>query len=237
VSRTIIAKANERLKYAKSRLDMDAKLYESHLVSLRELEESQERLAVCAAELQEAHDKLNILLAGSRSEVIEAAQAQIARLKVQEEHLENQLQRLLVPSPISGVVITHRLKEKIGQNVRKGDPIATVQELGTVSVETAISEAEIADVKVGQPVVLKARAYPGRNFAGTVASIAPIASKEGDPQAQRTFLITTQIQNRSHLLTSEMTGNAKIYCGKPRLPDLMTRPLARYLRVEVWSWW
>jgi hypothetical protein len=39
------------------------------------------------------------------------------------------------------------------------------------------------------------------------------------------------------LLKPEMTGNAKVSCGSRRLVDLLTRRLARYIRVEFWSWW
>ncbi len=237
VAKTLIAKADERLKYAKSRLEMDTKLYDSQLLSLRELQESQETVSVCTKDLQEAQGKLTLLLAGNRAEELEEAAAAIGRLHAQEQLLEDELKRLLVVSPISGVVTTHRLRDKVGQSVRRGDLIATVHELGTVTAEVSISEKEIADVKVGQPVVLKARAYPEQNFAGTVAAIAPIANREGDPQSRRVFLVTTQIRTPSPLLASEMTGNAKIYCGKRRVVDLLTRRLVRYLRVEVWSWW
>ncbi len=49
--------------------------------------------------------------------------------------------------------------------------------------------------------------------------------------------MTTEIDNAALLLKSQMTGNAKIYGGERRLFDLMTRRLARYIRVEFWSWW
>jgi multidrug resistance efflux pump len=237
VARTLVAKAEERLKYAKSRQVMDTKLYDDKLLSLRELQQSQEAVAVSADELHEAQGRLDLLLAGSRLEDIEAVQAEIGRLRAQEQLLEDQLKRLLVLSPIPGVVTTHRLKEKLGQNVRKGDLIATVQELDTVTAELAIPEKEIADVKVGQQVVLKARAYPEKSFTGTISAIAPIANREANLQGQKVFLVTTQIRNESHLLTSEMTGNARIYCGQRRIVELLTRRLTHYLRVEVWSWW
>jgi hypothetical protein len=50
-------------------------------------------------------------------------------------------------------------------------------------------------------------------------------------------LVTTRIDNASLLLKPEMTGNAKIYCGKRRIFDIVTRRIARYIRVEFWSWW
>lgn len=69
-------------------------------------------------------------------------------------------------SPISGVITTAKMKEKISQHVKKGDLIAQVQELKTVRVKIPILKKEIADVKGGQQVVLKVRAYPGNSSLG-----------------------------------------------------------------------
>jgi len=109
--------------------------------------------------------------------------------------------------------------------------------LRTVPAEIAIPEAEIADVNVGQPVVLKARAYPHISFRGNVLSIAPIATRQDEWRAGRTVLVTTRLDNDALLLKPEMSGNAKIYCGERRLIDLVTRRIVRYLRVEFWSSW
>jgi len=49
-------------------------------------------------------------------------------------------------------------------------------------------------------------------------------------------LITTQIDNHSLLLKPEMTGQAKILCGRRRALDLVTRRLAHTIKVEFWSW-
>ena len=51
------------------------------------------------------------------------------------------------------------------------------------------------------------------------------------------ILVTTELENNSLLLKPEMTGRAKILCGKRRVLDLVTRRVARTLRVEFWSWW
>ena len=233
LAKTIIAKAEDRLEYAKGRMEMDAK----RLVSFKELQETKEILGVRQKEFEEGKDTLNVLLAGSRPEEIEATEAGISRLRAQERHVEEQLKLLLVLSPIPGVVTTHKLKERIGQNVNKGDLIAVVHRLNTVTAEITISEKEIADVKLGQQVVLKTRAYPQEKFEGRVTFIAPSASKQEGGQGQRMFLVMTRIDNGSLLLRSDMTGNAKIHCGKRRVLDLLTRRLVRYLRVEFWSWW
>ena len=132
---------------------------------------------------------------------------------------------------------THNLKEKVGQNVKKGDLITEVHDLGTVKAEIVIPEKEIADVQIGQKVALKVRAYPELNFEGKVVSIAPIVSKGEERWEPRTILVTTELHNTSMLLKPEMTGNAKIFCGQRRIFDLLSRRIARYIRVEFWSWW
>jgi hypothetical protein len=49
-------------------------------------------------------------------------------------------------------------------------------------------------------------------------------------------LVTTLIDNRDLLLRPEMTGQAKIVCGKRSVMGLIARRLARTFKVEFWSW-
>ena len=203
----------------------------------------------------EAEGKLALLVAGTRQEEIDAAEAEIARLRAQRDYQAEQLRLVNVVTPIAGVITTptRQLRGMIGQQVNKGDLIAEVHELKTITAEIAISEKEIGDVHVGQTVFVKARAYPEQTFAGTVTSIATAvtgnsraptvsgASTATTPQSttegERTVLVTTRLDNTSHFLKPEMTGKAKIYCGGRSIFDLITRRLARTVRVEFWSWW
>jgi multidrug resistance efflux pump len=235
VARTAVQKAEERLKYGRGRLEMLRA--DPNLVSKKELDEAREEAAVRQREQEEARGRLRLLLAGSRPEEIEATEAEVARLQAQRAYLDEQLRLLTVVSPSSGVVTTPKLREKVGRHVSKGDLIATVHELETVKAEIAVSEKDISDVKVGQAVVLKARAYPETSVHGVVTSIAPIARQQDDNQPARTILVLTELANPSFLLKPEMTGNAKISTGKRRVVDLVTRRFARYIRVEFWSLW
>jgi putative peptide zinc metalloprotease protein len=237
LAKTQIAKAAERIKYARIVSEMNESLFTDRLVSRKELEGGIELLNVRDKELQEANERLKFLLAGSRPEEIEALEAELARLRTQESYLEGQLSLLSIVSSADGIVTTHRLKEKLGQYAAKGDLIAQVQDLTTITAEILISEKEIADVKLGQKVVLKVRAHPNLDFPGTVDAIAPVASKTNDWRNERTFMITTRIENRALLLRPDMTGLAKIYCGEQRAVALLGRRIMRYVRIDVWSWW
>lgn len=253
VARTVVAKSAEQLKYVKSLLNMNRAAFEQQLIPLKELEQTEAQVAVQEKDVEEARNKLKVLLAGSRKEEIEATEAEIARLEAQRRYLEEQIKLLRVPSPITGVVTTPTLtlRAMIGQRVAKGDLIAKIYELKTITAQIVISEKEIGDVRVGQKVALKVRAYPRETFYGKVTSIATTVKSSGldsgvtpaaassmdETGVARAVLVTTQIDNRSLLLKPDMSGKAKIYCGEWRIFDLITRRLARYIRVELWSWW
>ena len=237
LGKTTVIKGEERLKYAESFLDMEKALYEGKLSSKKDYEEAAELAALRRKELEESRGTLKLLLAGSRPETIEATEAELARLTSQQKYLGDQLRRLQIVSPIAGVVTTHRLKERLGATLKKGDLVAEVHEVKTVTAEISIPEKEISDVKVGQAVVLKARAHLGTSFQGQVFSISPVASKPAEGLVQREFLVVTRLENADFSLKPEMTGNAKIYCGQRRLYEIVFRRLIRFVRVEFWSWW
>jgi multidrug resistance efflux pump len=263
---TDLARAEERTKYAHKDVDRSRALFGLELISRRQLDEAEERtavrdkdkeaaeaelhlvmaedlsevrreLAVATTEAEETLVKLKLLQAGSRVEEIEATEAEVARLEGQRQHLEEQLSLMNVVSPVAGIVTTPKPKEIVGRYVGKGDFIVEVYELRTINAEIAVPESEIGEVKVGQPVVLRTRAFPGRTFSGTVSAIAPVGIKEDEAWRGKVFRVTTAIDNPDLLLRPGMTGNAKVICGSRPLFEVVTRRLARYLRVEVWSWW
>ena len=236
LAKVTISKDEERLKFAQSLLQMEQTLFEEKLSSKRDLQLAADQAALRQGELQESKGNLKLLLAGSREEVIEATEAEISRLQTQRKYLQDQIQRLKVISPIAGVVTTHRLKEIRGASVKKGDLIAEVHEFRTVNAEISVPEKDIADVKIGLPVTLKARAHINTNFYGKVVSIAPVASKAAEGIQQRSFLVVTELENSSLLLKPEMTGNAKISCGTHRLYEIVFRRFIHFIRVEFWSW-
>ncbi|MDE3068967.1 MAG: efflux RND transporter periplasmic adaptor subunit [Verrucomicrobiota bacterium] len=248
-----VAKADEQVQFAASTLARDRQLYRIKLVSQQEYEADQANLAVQRSTLAEAQNQLALLRAGSRPEDIAAAKGDLARLETQRAYLEEQINLAKVYSPADGIVVTpsRQLKEMVHQLVKKGDLIAKIYDLKTVEAATFVSEKEIADVKVGQPVELKVRAYPGLTFHGNVVSIGAttVGQTSSDLEVNGTpaspagvmdakmVLVTTRIDNGWLLLKPGMTGEAKILCGRRRILDLVNRRIARTFKVQFWSWW
>lgn len=233
-----ITKAQELLVFAHNQVSRDQILMNKKYISITEFEDSKAQATVREKELQEAQGRLKLLQAGNRHEELEAMKANIRSLQAHDRFIKEQLASLEILSPIDGVVTTHKLKEKIGENVKKGDLVAEVYAMKLVNVEIAVPENEIGEVRIGQKVVLKARAYPQETFEGKVISIAPVATRPSEGWiADRTVLVTTLLDNSRGLLKPEMTGHGKIVCGEHRLIELVTRRFVRYFRVEFWSWW
>src|SRR6267378_6704081 len=256
IAKANVTKAEDNLKYAQIRLAMVKRGFEENLLSRKEYEDTAGLEAAARNDAAVAKDQLTLLVSGTRPEDIEATRAQIEQLQADQRHLGEQRRMLTVYSPSSGIVATPtlQLKQLTHQLVKKGDLIAKVFDLRTVTAQIAIDEKDIADVQVNQKVVLRARAYPDEVFYGTVnfvstsvlsalpaiggeAALLPAAPSSSSSTAKKTILITTQIDNQSLLLKPEMTGQAKILCGRRRTLDLFTRRFAHTVKVEFWSWW
>ena len=251
LAQTAVEKAKGRLKYALSRR-REIPALPKKMLSRVEYENSQEQVVIAEGDFAEAKKKLNLLVEGARPEQIEAAKGEIASLEAQKRNLEETLKRVEVRAPATGIVATpaRQLEGMMRQAVTKGALIAKVYDFKKLTVEIAVSEKDIADVKVGQKVAFKARAYPDETFNGVVTSTATTAlagssSSSGTlrclcsraRQQPTSILVTTVIDNSSLRLKPGMTGQAKIFCGERKILDLITRRLARIMKVEFWSWW
>lgn len=212
-----------------------------------DLSEIRGDLAVAERRAAEARARLELLLAGTRREDIDVAEAVIAGLDARRRHLDTQIAHARIVSPTSGIVTTPRrkLEEMVGQHVNTGDLVAEVHALAMIVAEIAVAEWEAGDVRPNQRVRVRARAYPGVEFDGRVSTVAATVTprdpgaREGQSPASsrdRVMLVTTTLDNASLRLKPGMNGYARISAGRRRIVDLLTRRLSSYIRTEFWSW-
>ena len=247
-----VTKAADAARFAQNRVDRLGELYKRGVVSDQEWDDALQQQRLTVNDRTTATDQLRVLTQGTRAEDIDATKAQIEGLTTHERAVSAQLQLLNIVSPATGVVATptREMRELRGRHVNKGDLIMKVYQVRTVTAQMIVGERELADVAVGQPVVLRARAHPDVVFNGVVTSIATAAegmssnSSEAPgavaPAAAATggnsFVVTTEIDNQAGVLKAGMTGLAKISCGSGRILSVMGKRIARTFKVEVWSW-
>jgi HlyD family secretion protein len=117
-------------------------------------------------------ERLAVLEAGTRAEDIAAAKAVVERLEAETALAEALLDKTIIRSPVSGVIL--RRQRNAGEALTNIDPtpIAIVGDLSRLRVRAEVDETDIGHIAVGQRVEISADAYSGRRFAGVVARIA-----------------------------------------------------------------
>ena len=107
------------------------------------------------------------------------------------------LEKLKIRAPIAGTVL--QVNAKLGELASPSapDPLVVLGDLSALRVRAELDERDIGEVKLGQQVVVRADAFPGRDFHGKVASIAPIvqAGRINSPNSRNlTDFDVTQVQ-------------------------------------------
>src|SRR5262249_51506121 len=203
--------------------------------------EAEAELARRAKELADARSALTLLEAGSRPEEVEEQRARLARLGEEARYLESLQERLRVCSPLPGVVVTPRLREKVGQYVREGELICVVEEPACLEAEIALPEQEVARILPGQEVTLKARALPFVALRGGADRPAPAAAgAEAPPLAPHpvggelagTVTVYCRLGEPAPGLRPGMTGYARVSCGRRPVGEILGERVLRFVRAE-----
>lgn len=106
---------------------------------------------------------------------------------------------LIYYSPINGTVIEKKVQE--GDYVNEGSAIYDVAELSTLWNIAEVYENNLSSVKIGSPVKLHLRAYPGEEFQGRVSFIYPLIN----PQT-RTVKVRSEFSSYGGKLKPQMYG-------------------------------
>ncbi len=146
------------ISLADSRLKLDrAKRLQSEGISSREQLE--------AAQLAEASAQLRL----------EESREAVSQMRAGLEKAQDDLSKTTVYAPLTGRVIALNAKEGevvvSGTMNNPGSVIGTIADMAEILAEVDVDETEIVSVKVGQEVVLKVDALPGREYRGRVVEI------------------------------------------------------------------
>ncbi len=128
-----IARAEQDVKlketayeHATRRHDRQKELFEKNHISPGDYEEIQNLMNIAREDLELARRQLELVKAGARAEQIEAQRAEVRRLEVQVAHLEEDLERTVITSPMEGRVTTLFLHGLVGQVVDRGTLVAMI---------------------------------------------------------------------------------------------------------------
>jgi membrane fusion protein, copper/silver efflux system len=109
-------------------------------------------------------------------------------------------------APRDGVVLERNAVE--GARAQPGDVLFRVADTSVVWAVIDVAERDLGAVSVGQPVMVRARSYPGREFAGKVSVIYPQVNKD-----TRTARIRIELSNPDFVLLPDMYVDAEVDTG------------------------
>jgi multidrug efflux pump subunit AcrA (membrane-fusion protein) len=169
------------------------------------------------AALASAQEKVKLLEAGTRPEMIAESQGLLDVAKADLEQAKLTLNWCSITSPIDGVVV--QLLARQGQFFDRAVVLATVMNLDEVFVQIRIPSAQFAKISIGTEIKIELASLPGKTFAGQVTRISGQADL-----ATGNVIVFALVENPDHLLRPGLS--CQVHVSLPEVPSALTIPIA-----------
>ncbi len=177
--------AAARAKLAQDRLQRNEALAAEGVIPRDTLDELVANRDSAIASLNEAQKRLQLLQRGSRIEDIRQAEAAVIAAQAQVAAARVALEDTVIRAPFDGIItqkyaipgafVTPTTSASTTTSATSTSIVAIAEGL---EILAEVPEVDIGQVKLGQPVEIRADAYPGQIFQGRVRLIAPEAVVE-----------------------------------------------------------
>ncbi len=187
-----VASAQATLRNAEEDYKRAVSLTKDGVGSDQDLDRARTARDVSKAQLNSAQKNAELVTAGPRHEVIDAAEAQLREAEANLEYVKTTLANTVLVAPISGTIL-ERLAEQgeLVTNTNFGgtrgakSSVVTMADLGDLQVEVDVNQADMSKVKVAQKTEIRLDSNPDRVYSGLVDEISPQADRQkGTVQAK-----------------------------------------------------
>ncbi|MCX7691991.1 MAG: efflux RND transporter periplasmic adaptor subunit, partial [Tepidimonas taiwanensis] len=122
---------------------------------------------------------------------------------------ETNLAKASIRSPIDGVVLSRNVEpgNAVAASLQAVTLMTIAQDLRQLKLDVAVDEADVGNVREGQPATFTVSAYPRRRYPATVGRIAYGATKTDNVV---TYTATLDVDNADQSLRPGMTATANI---------------------------
>jgi RND family efflux transporter MFP subunit len=157
--------------------------------------------------IDQAQKQLDLKLAGSRKEDIDAQAARVAQAQAALDAINLQIYKSALRSPING--IASRVDAKVGAISSPSLPIVSIISNTKFEIETRVAEDAVAKIKIGDNASVTLDAFgEGRNFDAKIISIDP--SPSTDAKGVSGYRLRLQFVSDNPDIKNGMTANVKI---------------------------
>jgi len=165
-----------------------------------------------------------------------AAQADLRILQIRRDKAENAMRqaetnatRMEVHSPIAGLSVTRSMWKSSGmaeiqegEEVRAGVPVVDIVNPAMMRIRSRVNQADINDLRVGQPVRVGLDAYPELSFTGRIAQISPLAVTSSLSPKVRNFIVLVDVNGSHPNLMPDLTASLDVELA--RVPGALVVP-------------
>jgi membrane fusion protein, multidrug efflux system len=133
----------------------------------------------------------------------DAAVAAHRQAMAQVEILRATIAKKTVRAPFGGRLGVRQVN--LGQTLREGDPIVTLQSLDPIYVNFTLPQQELSRLRVGLPVRVTSDALPGRSIHGRITTVNPLVDAE-----TRNVQLQATVSNPAEALRPGMFVNTAV---------------------------
>jgi HlyD family secretion protein len=209
------------LKLAESAMQAASlELRRNEIVSKIDAEKNQQTYEETKATFEQLKTTFELKRKANAAE-LRSLEIQRDRAKAAMEYAQANTQKLLIKSPIEGIVVLNSIW-KFGQfgeiaegdEVRPGVPFLQVVNANTMQVRSRVNQADIALIPAGAPVRVGLDAYPDLSFPGRVERVAAIGVTSGMSQKVRTFQALFAIEGSDAKLMPDLSAFVDVQLDK-----------------------
>ncbi len=165
-------------------------------------------------------------------QALKAAQAQLALAEAQVVRDRTNLSNTVIRSPVSGVVVSREVD--VGQTVAASLQAPTLfkiaQDLSHMQIDSSYAEADVGNIRIGQPATFRVDAFPNRTFNGVVRQVRL------NPTTQQnvvTYDVVVSVDNPDLVLLPGMTAYVNITIAHRDTAILVPSAALRFHPVEA----
>ena len=133
----------------------------------------------------------------------DAAVAAHRQAKAQVEILRATIAKKTVRAPFGGRLGIRQVN--LGQTLREGDPIVTLQSLDPIYVNFTLPQQELSRLRVGLPVRVTSDALPGQSILGRITTVNPLVDAD-----TRNVQLQATVENPAEALRPGMFVNTAV---------------------------
>ena len=148
--------------------------------------------------------------------------------------LDEEVELTTLRAPVSGVVLTPHVQDRMGSSLEEGDLLLTIGRTDSLELDFGVAQQDIERVRPGQEVRLRVNAMPQRTFSGRVLSIAPVAA---DTAGEVRYPVRAIVANPDGVLKPSMAAYIRVLTDPASAATRLLRAPSRWARLLWWRIW